>query len=105
MNYRTVLSPGAKADMRSARRWYRRIDPNLAFQFSLEGQRVVQRIAQFPYLFSLVNAKVRRARLKRFPYAMYYELDSHMAFVITVLHQRRSEDVWQQRSHGDPYSR
>ena len=37
MTYRTVLSPAAKADMRSAHRWYRRIDRNLAFQFSLEG--------------------------------------------------------------------
>ena len=101
MNYRTVLSPGAKADMRSARRWYRRIDPNLAFQFSLEGQRVVQRIAQFPYLFSLVNAKIRRARLKRFPYAMYYELDSDLASVMAVIHQRRSDDAWRQRSHRD----
>jgi plasmid stabilization system protein ParE len=70
----------------------------LAFQFWLESRTLGLRIAQFPYQFSLLNGTVRRARLKRFPYAMYYQLESEMAFVIAVLHQRRSDDVWRQRS-------
>src|SRR5215208_3635074 len=97
MNYLIVLSPDAKADIRSVRRWYRRIDPNLAFQFSLEGRSAVRRIAQFPYRFSLVNGTVRRATMNRFPYAMYYRLDSDKASVFAVLHQRRSDAIWRQR--------
>src|SRR5215218_363169 len=100
MNYRIVLSPDAKADVHSARQWYRRIDPNLAFQFSSEGRTAVDRIAQFPFQFPLVNGAVRRALLKRFPYAIYYHFDSDKASVIAVLHQRRSDAVWRQRSHG-----
>jgi len=98
MNYRIVLSPGAKADLRSARRWYRRIDPELAVQFWLEGRNAVRRIEQFPFRFALLNATVRRAPLKRFPYAMYYLMDAELGSVIAVLHERRSDAIWRQRS-------
>src|ERR1044072_3417413 len=98
MNYYIVLSPDAKADIRSARRWYRRIDRNLARRFSSEARTTVHRIAQFPYQFPLVNETVRQALLKRFPYAMYYRLYSKLVFVIAVVHQRRSGDIWKQRS-------
>jgi|SRR6185369_2375159 len=98
MNYHIVLSPDAKADIRSARRWYRRIDRNLARRFSLESRITVHRVTQFPYRFPLVNETVRQALLKRFPYAMYYRPYSKLVFVIAVVHQRRSDDIRKQRS-------
>ena len=98
MNYHIVLSPDARADIRSVRRWYLRIDRELAHRFSLEGRTTVRRIAQFPYQFPLVNGTVRQALLKRFPYAMYYHLYSKLVFVIAVVHQRRSDAIWKQRS-------
>jgi plasmid stabilization system protein ParE len=98
MNYHIVLSLDAKADIRSARRWYRRIDPDLARQFSLEGRTTMRRIAQFPFRFPRINGTVRQALLKRFPYAMYYRFYSKLVFVIAVVHQRRSDDIWKQRS-------
>lgn len=98
MNYYIVLSLDAKADIRSARRWYRRIDRNLAHRFSSEGLTTLRRIAQFPYQFALVNGTVRQALLKRFPYATYYRIYSKLVFVIAVVHQRRSDAVWKQRS-------
>jgi plasmid stabilization system protein ParE len=97
MNYHIVLSSDARADIRSARRWYHRIDQNLAHRFSLEGRTTVRRIAQFPFQFPLVNGTVRQALLKRFPYAMYYRLYSKLVFVLAVVHQRRSDAVWRQR--------
>jgi len=78
MNYHIVLSLDAKADVRSAHRWYRRIDRDLAHRFSLEARTTVRRIVQFPYQFPLVNGTVRQALLKRFPYGMYYRLYSRL---------------------------
>jgi len=98
MNYHIVLSLDAKADIRSIHRWYRRIDRDLAHRFSLESRITVRRIAQFPYQFPLVNETVRQALLKRFPYAMYYRLYSKLVFIIAVVHQRRSDAIWRQRS-------
>ena len=100
MNYLIVPSPDAEADFTSASWWYQQIDPNLVSRFMVESRATLARIAQFPYQFPLVNGTIRRARLKRFPYGIYYSLRSNEAKIIAVLHQRRSDDVWRQRSHG-----
>src|SRR6185503_4075764 len=97
MKYRSVLSPGAKADIRSAVRWYQRIDPNLAFRFTLETLATRRRVARFPFQFPIFRDKTRRALLNRFPYSMYFELNEDKASVIAVVHQRRSEAIWMDR--------
>ena len=101
MKYSIVLTPDADEDIGSIFSWYHRIDPNLAFRFVWEGRTATARIARFPYQFALVNGAVRRARLKRFPYGIYYYLKSKEAKIIAILHERRSDDVWRQRSHRD----
>src|ERR1051326_719489 len=98
MNYHIVLSPDAKADMRSGRRWYRRTDWNLAPRFSLEARIIVRRIAQFPYPFPRANGRLRQALMKRFPYAMYYRIHSKLVIVVAVVHQHRSDAIWRLRS-------
>jgi plasmid stabilization system protein ParE len=100
MNYRIVLTPDADADIGSIFSWYQNIDPDLAARFMSEGRTTMVRIPQFPYGFPLVNGAVRRARLKRFPYGIYYSLRLNEAKIIAILHQRRSDEVWRQRSHA-----
>jgi len=93
MNYRVVLTPRADADISLAFWWYHRIDPNLAFRFVLESRATMDRIARFPYIFSVVEGSVRRAKLKSFPYAMYYSIDHAEVFVKAVIHERRSDAI------------
>jgi plasmid stabilization system protein ParE len=97
MRYRSVLSPGAKADIRSAVRWYQHADPNLAFRFTLEILAAQHRIERFPFQFPIYKGTIRRALLKRFPYSILYYLKDHKASVIAVVHQRRSDNIWMDR--------
>jgi plasmid stabilization system protein ParE len=97
MKYRSVLSPGAKADIRSAVRWYQRIDLNLAFRFTREVLAIRRRIEQFPFQFPSFRGTTRRALLKRFPYSIHYYLNAGEASVIAVIHQRRSDNIWMDR--------
>jgi plasmid stabilization system protein ParE len=98
MKYCIVPSPDAEADFTLASWWYQQIDPNLASRFMVESRAKLARIAQFPYQFQLVNGAVRRARLKRFPYGIYYSIDHDEVFITAILHLRRSDDIWKQRS-------
>lgn len=93
MNYRIVLTPDADADIGLAAWWYHRIDPNLAFKFVLESRATMNRIARFPYIFPAVRGSLRRARLKRFPYAMYYSVGHAEVFVRAIVHERRSDAI------------
>jgi len=99
MNYSIVLTRDADADIGSAFAWYEPIDPNLAVRFVSEGRTTMDRIAQFPFRFPRINDTVRAALLNRFPYTLYYSVEYDEVFVIALLHQRRSDDIWRQRSH------
>ena len=106
MRYRSVLSPGAKADISSAVRWYQRTDPKLAFRFLLETPATLRRIERFPYQFPVIEVPrdikdiFRRAPLKHFPYSIYFTLYRDVASVRGIIHQRRNHTVWMDRGNG-----
>ena len=97
---RIILSPDAKADIRSTVQWYERTDPNLAFRFKLETRATLRRILQYPYRFPIVNVVIRRAGLNGFPYSIFYFLDMNSISVIGVVHERRADSVWRDRGSG-----
>ncbi len=103
MKYRSVLSPGAQADISSAVRWYQRTDPTQAFRFMLEIRATQRRIEQFPYQFPVVKGTYRRALLKRFPYFMFYSLDKDHVSIMAVVHQRRADIIWMDRGNGSDW--
>jgi toxin ParE1/3/4 len=100
MKYHIAASSGAKLDIRSTVLWYERIDPNLALRFLLETDATVDRVRQNPYRFPVIKGAVRRARLKRFPYRIYYSVDNDEISIIAVRHQRRDDSVWVDRTNG-----
>jgi len=106
MKYRSVLSPGAQAEIGSAVRWYQQIDPNLAFRFMLDILGTRRRVEQFPYQFPVIEVPkyikdiVRRALLKHFPYSIYFTLNKDEASVLAVVHQRRNHTAWIDRGNG-----
>jgi len=89
MCYRVIPSPDAEANIESAIQWYVLEDVDLAFRFIAETTTTLRRIARNPFQFPVVNHVVRRALLKRFPYAIYFSLRGDTVVVTAVLHQRR----------------
>jgi len=89
MNYRIVLSPGAKADIKSVIRWYLNIDPNLAARFLVEYKTVLRRIRRWPYEFAIRTDASRRARMNRFPYYVRYTVAMSVVTITAIAQQRR----------------
>ena len=100
MKYLIIFSRGAKTDISSAAQWYEREDPSLAFRFLLDMRAIKRRIANNPYTFPIYKDVIRRARLKRFPYYVYFYLKYELVFVIAVIHQRRDDSMMMDGSNG-----
>jgi plasmid stabilization system protein ParE len=92
-----VLTPDAEADIEEAALWYERRAAGLGVDFVARVRDAVSRIAAHPELYPSVHNVVRRARLKRFPYGVFYRIQADRIEVIAVLHDRRNPTVWQQR--------
>jgi toxin ParE1/3/4 len=48
-------------------------------------------------MYPIVFIEVRRGKLRRFPYLIYYRVLSDRSEVIAVLHSSRDPKLWQER--------
>lgn len=91
-----IVRPRAEADIREAALWYESRRPGLGSEFTLRLDALFERIAHGPLQFPEIGSAVRRALLRRFPYAIYFVIAANPV-VIAVLHQHRHPDTWKQR--------
>jgi plasmid stabilization system protein ParE len=87
----------AASDVLLAREWYDAQRPGLGDEFVRALEQVVDLVSNLPEAFPEIGVGVRRALLARFPYAVYYRLDSDIIDVIACLHTRRSPNRWRNR--------
>ena len=95
-----VLKPEAEQDLAGAVVWYERQRQGLGGQFLAETDLAMARIESNPRLYRKVHGELRRALMRRFPYAVYFLADEGTVTVYGVLHQRRAPAVWQRRYPG-----
>ena len=57
-----------------------------------------ERIAAMPKLYAPTIKNVRRAKLRRFPYVVFYRILADRIEVIGVLHGSRDPGIWQDRA-------
>ncbi|HXW84727.1 MAG TPA: type II toxin-antitoxin system RelE/ParE family toxin [Candidatus Binataceae bacterium] len=93
-----VFSPAARAELLEARDWYAARDVQLADRFIAEIETVVERIGMDPQQFPLVYQDIRRARCRRFPYALFFRVVTGAVRVIACFHSIRDPRQWQRRS-------
>src|SRR5687767_3078764 len=94
MNRCIILSPGARADLAAAARWYRHQQANLSRRFKAEVDSMLLRIARHSRAFMRVDEVVRRASMNRFPYYILFRFNADRVLVISIRHQRRADAVW-----------
>jgi toxin ParE1/3/4 len=98
MSARIVLRPEAEADLLAALDWYEQQRAGLGEEFAKAVDQIFARIEAMPELYGVVRRNVRRRKLRRFPYLLYYRVLSNRIEVIAILHARRDEGVWQERA-------
>jgi plasmid stabilization system protein ParE len=93
-----VFGPAARAELIEARDWYSARDVELAARFTAEVEAVVERIAAAPQQFPVVYRDIRRARCRRFPYALFFRVMDETVHVVACFHARRDPKQWRRRS-------
>lgn len=92
-----LLRPTAVEDIRAARDQYADADRRLDEQLAEDLDRLFALLEAFPRSAPLVEGyeSVRRALLRRFPYAVFYRLtEPDRIDVLRVVHTARSPETW-----------
>jgi toxin ParE1/3/4 len=87
----------AAADLVEAVEWYDARRGGLGGDFLAAARAVLAAIEESPERFPIVRGDIRRARLRRFPYAIFYVVEPDQTVVTACMHFRREPRRWQSR--------
>jgi plasmid stabilization system protein ParE len=90
--------PAAEADAQAALAWYRGRSARAAAAFEAALADAVQRVADSPDAYALIDDRHRRCLLKRYPYSLVYRGVPDGVLVVAVAHSSRSPSFWQDRA-------
>jgi plasmid stabilization system protein ParE len=81
-----LLRVEARVDLQQAAMWYEEQQPGLGGEFLDDFLATIDIIENRPELYAEVDTGIRRALLRRFPYAMYYHVEATHIQVIAIKH-------------------
>ena len=89
MSLPIIFRPMARLEMDEAMGWYRKQREGLEAEFKDAVDQMLERIAAAPLRFGPVRGEVRRALLRRFPYAIHFVTEPNAIIVLAVFHTKR----------------
>ena len=94
---RLFVRKAAREDLSEAFQWYEARSRGLGHEFVRAVGVALGAIERAPEQFALAVDDIRRARLRRFPYLIYFVILPRHISVIAVIHGRRHPRRWQSR--------
>lgn len=85
---------GVSRDLAAAYDWYEEQRPGLGEEFLFAVENAFKTVQLYPEMFAAVHGNVRRTVVSRFPYAVFYLVESERVVILTVLHTARNPDLW-----------
>jgi plasmid stabilization system protein ParE len=92
-----ILSVEAQSDFDSALLWYEQQRATLGERFAEHVQGVLDLIGDRPTLYAPIAENVRRARVRTYPYLIYYRVEPERIVVLAIVHASRNPSIWRER--------
>jgi len=92
-----IFTPPARAELLDAQDWYEARQPGLGMRFREEVEATVLRLQENPHQFPIVFRDVHRARLRKFPYGLFFCVEIGTLVVIACFHGSRDPQQWERR--------
>jgi len=97
MGAELIIAPEAEQDILLAYYWYEDRRRGLGEEFLDCVDVCIQGICRMPELNAKVYEEYRRALLRRFPYAVFYEYSGRKVTVYCIFHTSRDPKKWRRR--------
>jgi len=93
-----IFTRPARAELIDAEDWYENEAPGLGRGFRAAVDAAIERMSANPRQFPVVHKSIRRALLRRFPYAPMFTFDDATLSVIAHFNGSRDPQHWQKRA-------
>ena len=93
-----IIRPAAEADIEEAALWYELRSLGLGAEFLRAVDVCFEHIRRSPESFQHVYKNARRARIRRFPYIVYFVSTATSLQIVACMHAKRDPRIWQRRA-------
>ena len=98
MTFELRLRPEAELELTDAALWYEEQGLGLGHQFLDEALAAFSTITETPLMYPIVHRNTRRALIHRFPFGVYYRVETNTIVVVAVMHGSRNPRRWKSRT-------
>jgi plasmid stabilization system protein ParE len=93
-----IFTQAARTELIEAQDWFEGEAGGFGRHFREAIDALAERMSTNPQQFPIVFKNVRRALLRRFPYALFFAVAGDTLFVIACFHASRDPLQWQKRT-------
>jgi plasmid stabilization system protein ParE len=98
MTRQLTFQPEATTEANEAFNWYEDRQAGLGIEFYRELTRCLEFVVENPLLARIVYGGLRKRKLDRFPYLVFYKVTSAHISIVSVFHGKRNPEVWKKRA-------
>ena len=98
MKYSLTIRKEAELDINSAFEYYEIQRLGLGHDFLLCVEEALSKIERNPAHYKITHKELRRIAVRRFPYHVFYLIQSKQVIVTAVFHARKDPQSWDSRS-------
>lgn len=91
------LREEAEQDLVVAASWYERQRIGLGSEFLDEVLAALESVAGQPRMYPVIHRNTRRALMRRFPFGIFYRIESRHVVIVAIMHASRHPTRWQRR--------
>jgi toxin ParE1/3/4 len=95
--YRLKVRPEAETEIQDAALWYEEQSRGLGREFLRAFRAATAPLRRNPLLYRRVLDESRRVLLRRFPYAVMYEIQEPEVVILACIHCARDPELWERR--------
>lgn len=92
-----LLLPEAIADVTEAYQWYEDQSMGLGLEFLRCVETTLLSIQRHPLIYPKVHESYHRALVRRFPFAVFFEIENDRCVVYSVFHCSQNPNKWRGR--------
>lgn len=92
--WEVVFRPEARRDIVRATKRYKKENARTGQQFAVAVDATLAHVLENPFLHAIVKRQTRRARVRGFPYGLYYRIGDDHVVVTACTHFRRHDRHW-----------
>jgi plasmid stabilization system protein ParE len=98
MTGKVTIHPEAEREVQDAFDWYGGLSEGPGFEFLRAADAALSGIQRHPLAYQIVRGQARRVLLRKFPYALFYQINQDNIEVLACFHLKRDPIDWLRRA-------